>query len=579
MIFLLISFISGVLTVLAPCILPLLPVVVGTSASGRSKATPYIVVISLGISVIIFTYILKFSTAFIMIPSQFWAYLSGGIIFFFGLTLLFPSVWERLPGISRLSIGSNKILGEGFGRKSFWGDVLVGASLGPIFSSCSPTYFVILASVLPASFLLGSFYLLSYVIGLMIALLLVALLGERLVSKLSVFSDPKGFFKRGIGLLFIILGIAIASGLEKKLEVAILDSGYFDITKMERYFLQFDDGQAIDASIAPLEDSDKLETEKPVYNEQKLSGPKAPEIVSPSGFINTGLNPDGSPRPITISEFKDKKVVLLDIWTYSCINCQRTLPYIESWYEKYKDMGLVVIGLHTPEFAFEKVKGNVEDAVKKFGLTYPIVMDNDYATWRAYGNRYWPRKYLISADGKIVYDHIGEGAYEETEEMIQLALSELNQTKIDGSVSKPSGVVSYEPSKVKSPEIYFGSDRNQYLGNGIPALLGEQTLSLPSSINKNFLYLEGIWNFSSEFATNSSSVKIVFKYDAKNVYMVANSEKGITVTVYKDGQKEKTVFIKANTLYSLIEGEDYGEHTLEIDIPEAGLNVFTFTFG
>jgi len=238
MAFLVVSFIAGVLTVLAPCILPLLPVVVGSAATGRSKATPYIVVGSLAVSIIIFTYLLKASTVFITVPPEAWTYLSGGILIFFGLTLVFPALWEKMPGISLISRKSNAVVGTGYQKKSVWGDVLVGAGLGPVFSTCSPTYFVILASVLPASFLLGTLYLLAYVLGLSLVLLLIALLGERLSGKLGGFSNSRGWFKRSVGLLFIILGLAIAFGYEKQLEVAILDSGYFDITKVEQFFLQ-----------------------------------------------------------------------------------------------------------------------------------------------------------------------------------------------------------------------------------------------------------------------------------------------------------------------------------------------------
>ncbi len=238
MIFLVISFIAGVLTVLAPCVLPLLPVVVGSSASGRSKYTPYIVVGSLSVSIIIFTFLLKASTVFIMVPQSFWSYLSGGIITLFGLTLIFPSIWENIPGLAKLSSESNQLLGTGYKRKSFWGDVIIGASLGPIFSTCSPTYFVILASVLPVSFFKGTLYLLAYVLGLAMVLLLISLLGERFSSKLGSVADSRGSLKRWIGALFILLGILIFSGYEKKLETKILDSGFLDITKIENKLLE-----------------------------------------------------------------------------------------------------------------------------------------------------------------------------------------------------------------------------------------------------------------------------------------------------------------------------------------------------
>lgn len=238
MTFLAIAFIAGVLTVLAPCILPLLPVVIGSSASGRSKATPYIVVASLGASIILFTFLLKASTAFISIPQSFWTYLSGGILVFFGITLLFPSVWEKIPGLSKATVRSNKLLGSGHKKKSVWGDIIVGAALGPVFSTCSPTYFVILASVLPVSFALGSLYLLAYVVGLSLVLLLIALLGERFASRLAGFSNPDSYLKRGLGVLFVVLGLMIVLGLDKKFEAAILENGYFDITKVEQTLLE-----------------------------------------------------------------------------------------------------------------------------------------------------------------------------------------------------------------------------------------------------------------------------------------------------------------------------------------------------
>jgi cytochrome c biogenesis protein CcdA len=238
MAFLIVSFVAGVLTVLAPCILPLLPVVIGSSASGRSRLTPYVVVGSLAVSVILFTFLLKASTAFIMVPPEFWMYLSGGVLLLFGATLVFPALWENIPGLSKLSVSSNKLMGAGIKKQSLLGDVLVGAALGPVFSTCSPTYFVILASVLPASFILGTAYLLSYTLGLSLVLLMLALLGERLAERLSGFADPKGWFKRVIGLLFIILGLMIATGFEKKLETGLLDAGFFDVTKIEQLLLE-----------------------------------------------------------------------------------------------------------------------------------------------------------------------------------------------------------------------------------------------------------------------------------------------------------------------------------------------------
>ncbi len=573
MILFILSFVAGVLTILAPCTLPLLPVIVGSSVVGdTSKRRAVTIAISLGVSVILFTFILKVSTLFISIPPETWAIISGVIIVLFGLVNIFPGLWENIPFISTLSIGSNKVLGIGYQKQNIWGDIIVGASLGPVFSTCSPTYFVILATVLPQSLLVGTIDLLAYAVGLSGMLLLIAFLGQTIVARLGGLSDSRGTFKRVLGLLFIILGIGIMLGIDKKIEAKLLADGIFDITRVEQKLLGLNTMPgAIDITQTSFQTQNQTDASTtPKFTTQ---GPKAPEIVNPSGFINT------NGKPITIGQFKGKKVILLDVWTYSCINCQRTLPYIVEWYKKYKDMGLEVIGLHTPEFAFEKVQSNVEDAVKKFGITYPVVMDNDYATWTAYGNQYWPRKYLINERGEIIYDHIGEGNYEETEAAIQYALSELNGTKVVEPITKPTGTISVEPGKIASPETYFGSSRNEYLANGKSGVNGTQTLTLPSVSRDNLLYLSGAWNFSGEYATSKGESKILFNYEAKNVYFVASGDTPITITILQDGKKVNTVTVSGNQLYTLIQGDSYGKHTLEIDIPSAGLNAFTFTFG
>ncbi len=279
-----------------------------------------------------------------------------------------------------------------------------------------------------------------------------------------------------------------------------------------------------------------------------------------------------------------KKVILVDFWTYSCINCQRVTPYLNAWYEKYKDQGLVIVGVHTPEFGFEKDYNNVVQAVKDLGIKYPVVQDNNQATWNAYQNRYWPHEYLIDIDGFVVHDKIGEGGYDESERAIQAALKErqtvlnLNGT-IPTSIADPKSAVSVQQSQVKSYESYFGSARNQYLANGTQGSTGSQTLIIPSTIQANGLYLGGTWNFQPESAHLSSSGSIVYKYNAKNVYLVASSKTGATLKVYIDGALSKTITVKDNTLYKIVEGQNYGEHTLKIEVEATDFDAFAFTFG
>lgn len=305
----------------------------------------------------------------------------------------------------------------------------------------------------------------------------------------------------------------------------------------------------------------------------------AKEITTPDGFINTeGI-------PITINSLIGKKVIMVDFWTYSCINCQRTTPYLNAWYKKYRDKGFVIIGIHTPEFEFEKEYQNVKAAVDKFGIKFPVVLDNDYSTWTAYKNRYWPHKYLIDIDGYIVYDHIGEGGYEETEKKIQESLEERRRAlgmdeEINKDIAKPAGADDVDVVVQRSPEIYFGAARNTYLGNGKTNTVGIQNLFESTGIKTNILYLSGSWDFQDEFAENKSGhAKIIFRYQAKHVYFVAGSENNITIKIIKDGILVREEIVGEHKLYHLIQDSEHGEHTLEIVIENPGLRVFTFTFG
>jgi len=303
----------------------------------------------------------------------------------------------------------------------------------------------------------------------------------------------------------------------------------------------------------------------------------AKEITDPSGFINT----DG--MPILLSDYIGKKVILLDFWTYSCINCQRTVPYLEAWYQKYKDEGLVVIGIHTPEFAFEKIYANVAAAVQRLGITFPVVMDNDYGTWNAYDNHYWPHKYLIDIDGYVTYDQIGEGNYAEDEQAIQKALQERAQVlntgqTISGGLVNPSNAVT--DIEAGSPETYFGSARNEYLGNGTQGVSGVQTFTMPQNETSNMLYLSGTWDVESEYAqTTSDTAEIEYTYSAKDMYFVAGALTPVTVDVIQDGTKVNTITVSTNKLYTLVQNPTAGLHTIKLEVQGKGLQAYTFTFG
>jgi thiol-disulfide isomerase/thioredoxin len=319
---------------------------------------------------------------------------------------------------------------------------------------------------------------------------------------------------------------------------------------------------------------------------------KAPEFTGITSYINTNQT--------KLSDLKGK-VILVDFWTYSCINCIRTLPYLVDWNQKYSDKGLVIVGVHSPEFEFEKNINNVKQAVARFGIKYPVLLDNDHETWNAYQNSYWPRKYLVDSDGYIRYDHIGEGGYAETENAIRnllaersdqqgLEISNPNQTKLI-----VSGVPSVDFNQIKTPELYFGYQyARAQLGN-IEGFNPEKTVNytIPNSnLDTNVIYLQGLWkNNPDNMELVGPYGKITLVYSAKSVNIVAGG-KG-QVTVREDGKGVQTnnsskgndtdaegkLSIDGQRLYNIADNTNYGNHQIEIAAKGPGFKIYTFTFG
>jgi cytochrome c-type biogenesis protein len=234
---LIITFIAGILSSLAPCVLPLIPVIIGgTLTEAKSKYKPFIITGSLFVSLVLFTVLLKASTVLIGVPPEFWKIISGGIILVFGIITIWPHIWEKLA--IRLNLSSNAMLNKGFRKKSFVGDILIGASLGPVFSSCSPVYAVILATVLPQGFFKGLLYIISYSLGLALSLLLFARFGQSLIQRFAWISNPEGWFKRILGTILVLVGLSIITGYNITVQKYLLNHGYLDTTKLERRFIQ-----------------------------------------------------------------------------------------------------------------------------------------------------------------------------------------------------------------------------------------------------------------------------------------------------------------------------------------------------
>jgi thiol-disulfide isomerase/thioredoxin len=288
----------------------------------------------------------------------------------------------------------------------------------------------------------------------------------------------------------------------------------------------------------------------------------APELTGISAWLNS--------PPLTVASLKGK-VVLVQFWTYSCINCLRTLPYVTRWYEKYKDKGFIVIGVHTPEFAFEKQTGNVETAIKRFGITYPVALDNQYSTWNAYQNQYWPAEYLIDKSGRIVATQFGEGNYQQMDDAIaRLVGDSLPYAKTDDP----------DLSAIGSPEMYFGTEKNGgAIVNSQNSRAGERFYTAPDDVALDRFALAGIWKLSNDNATSSADGGEIFlRFRAPKVNLVAGSPSPQTLTITVDGKPQPPVTVQGSQLYSLFSGNG-GEHVLRVTVPKAGLNAFTFTFG
>jgi len=315
--------------------------------------------------------------------------------------------------------------------------------------------------------------------------------------------------------------------------------------------------------------------------------PKAPDLVGIAGYINT------TPEELQ-AKIKDK-VVLYDFWTYSCINCIRTFPYLKAWNDKYADKGLLIIGVHSPEFEFEKDLNNVKMAAQKYGLTYPIVLDSDHMTWDAFSNRYWPAEYITDDLGHIRHTHFGEGEYDQTEKVIQQLLDQrakrlgLNTTADQSLVN----LQAHEFSAFQTPELYFGydfADGRNYFGNS-EGFEPEKIVSytMPSDLQKDHFYLDGQWqNLHDSMKLSSDKGKIILPYTAQDVHIVASGT-GTGIQILLDGKpvtsddagldtKNGTAVISENRLYNIISSKQAGSHTLTI-IGHPGFEIYTFTFG
>lgn len=577
------AFLAGLVTILAPCIWPILPIVLSAGATGGEKKPLGIVT---GLAVSFMLIILAMASLVKVIPFDPDALRIFAVIIigFLGFTLIVPALGARLEAlVSRLGgLGGRFTHNSGTG---FGSGFVVGFALGIVWSPCAGPILATIATLAATQAVSFNVVLITFafVAGVAVPLFILAVLGQKVLAKTRFFSRYTKHIQQIFGAIMILAALAIYTGYDRTLQTKILDSfpGYSD------FLYRFEKNDAVKQKLDELKGAGRegafRDTKKIAQAEKgTLSNyGSAPEFVGIVNWLNTDA-------PLTLESLRGK-VVLIDFWTYSCINCIRTLPYVTSWYEKYKNDGFVVIGVHTPEFEFEKKTSNVVEAMKRYKINYPVAQDNDYGTWQAYSNRYWPAHYLVDKEGNVRQYHFGEGKYEETEKAIQALLSEAGQ-------SVASDIVDIEAEKSggrQTPETYLGSARMERFVSPEKVTGKEQSFTVAEKIPKNSFAYGGTWTVEDERAMASEDATLKIRFEGKKVFLVmapAAVGQSSIVEVFLDGTAvgadmagkdvaNGVVTVDQDRLYELIDMRGMsGEHTLELRFEGSGTAVYAFTF-
>lgn len=566
------AFIAGVVTVLSPCILPILPIVLTSSIGGEDigKSRPLGVVTGFILSFTFFTLFLSTIVRLSGIPATSLRLLSVFIIALFGLSLLIPKVQlltERL--FSKLS----SLIPSSQGKTGFSGGLFIGFSIGLLWTPCvGPILASVISLAITGTVTLDALFItLAYSMGTAIPMFMIMIGGQNLLRRVPWLLANLGKIQKIFGVLMILTAVGIYFNYDRKFQTYILDT----FPQYGAGLTKIEDNQLVKDQLDNMGgDVDENSLGKPM-SDMMPKGPFAPELIPGGEWFNS--------EPLQLSELRGK-VIIIDFWTYSCINCQRTFPYLRNWYEKYSDDGLVIIGVHSPEFEFEKDVDNVAEAIEDFDLQYPIVQDNNFATWRAYNNRYWPAKYIIDKDGYVRYTHFGEGSYDETEEVIQELLRETGAEDVNRSINNPT----YRNSS-GTPETYLGFGRMRGLASPDGVVRGSVSeYSQPSTLRSNEFAFEGDWIVEEEYSNPQEGSALYLNFEAKEVFLVMNSKEGESrVRVYVDDEVQYggedvvdgVVTVDSDTLYKLIDLPEPGRHILKLEFLDDNTEVYAFTFG
>lgn len=566
MLIFILSYIGGVLTIFSPCVLPVLPFIfLRADHAFRRSGLP----ILLGMAGT-FTVLASFATvggAWMIGVSQYGRYAAMLVLFVLGFTLAFPARAARLmrPFVM-LGVRLQRLVGH---QSTVKESLLLGVAVGFLWAPCAgPILGLVLSgAALHGANLYSALLLLMFAAGAATSLAIALLGGARMLKLLKRGLGVEVWLRRGLGIAVLVGVVVIALGLDARF---LAQYSYLNTADTEQKLIT------------------RLDAHPNTKNFE--SNRIAPPISGEIQWLNS--------PPLTVEMLRGK-VVLIDFWTYSCINCLRTLPYLRAWDEKYRSQGLVIIGVHTPEFAFEKDRANVERAVRDLRIDYPVVMDNQFEIWNAYRNNYWPAHYLIDAQGWIRDERSGEGQYQETEQMIQALLKEAHQGKLSMS-DEPvqvvgSGATVPASTMARSPETYLGYERQDNLiSSSAIKRDAAKWYNAPGSISPNRWTLSGKWQVSAESVVlHAAGGAISYRFYGRDLHLVMGSRNGMPLRfrVALDGvapgedhgtdiDAQGNGVIWEQRLYQLIRQNDKpGEHLFRIEFLDEGAEAFVFTFG
>ncbi len=558
------AFLSGLVTIFAPCIWPILPVVLSSGSTSTDHRRPLGLVIGISVSFALITLSLSTLVRFFHFDPNLLRIFAVIVIASMGLSLVIPQLthWSEMI-LSRLS-GSWKITTNNPGH-NFLAGLITGSSLGIVWSPCAGPILATIAALSATGAVTLSVIsiTLAYSFGVAVPLFILVYGSQKILAKSRLIAPYTHRLQQVFGIIMIITAILIFTNTDKTLELSLLNS----FPQLTSSLNGFESNAQVTLQLNQLRGRTPTNNSAPLFDTTAVP---APDFVGITKWQNT-------PSPLTLKDLKGK-VVLVDFWTYTCINCLRTLPHITAWYDKYKLQGFVVIGVHTPEFEFEKNPANVAAAIKQFNIHYPVAQDNDYATWNNYNNQYWPAEYLIDAQGNIRKSHFGEGNYQDMEASIQSLLRENNQQVNSSLVSLPN----LSPQTQISPESYLGARRAQYFYPTGTLSSAQQSFTLATDLPPNTFSFGGSWNITDNYAATTSNSQLEYHFTASKVYVVLRpgNNKDASVKVFLDDHLVNTISIDSSKLYPLINSPGApSARLLRLEFSSPGIEAYAFTFG